>query len=82
MYKNLFTIYIVKEINACSLTKLFDYVNSKEVFVQKFLCVEMPYRRREFRSVDSGRLELCDGVRGSGLTVVKGGEGGVRELIN
>ena len=27
---NFFTIYIVKEINACSLTNLFDYVNSKE----------------------------------------------------
>ena len=34
MCKNLFIIYIVKEINACSLTNLFDYVNNKEVFVQ------------------------------------------------
>ena len=31
LVQNLSTIYIVKEINACSLTSLFDYVNSKEV---------------------------------------------------
>ena len=28
---NLFTIYIVKEINACSLTNLFDCVNTKRI---------------------------------------------------
>ena len=43
LYKNLFTIYIVKEFCEWTGVNFFDYVNSKEVFVQKFLHVEMPY---------------------------------------